>query len=179
MNKEKRSLPRNMEEENAPPNRKKAALSESPDDAVSLLLLLSRGPCNPNHQSTRTKSAPLQLPQLVGPLGHYRRRKTSSRLEGIGRVVRFAPHPHVVSHVSDDEDDRERATTCSSSSSSSLINSRRWCASPTSSTTRHTIEGSPADEMWNNIPLFSMALAPPPRLPNVEFGTIVGGKSRD
>ena len=177
MNKDKRSLPRIMEEENSPPNRKRAALSESPDDAVSLLLLLSRGPCNPG-QSARTLSAPPQLPQLVGTLGHYRRRKnSSSRLGTLGRVVRFAPqgHMHVVSHVSDDEDEREPATTFSSSS----LKTSRWFASSQTST-RHTIDESPAIDEISNIPLFSMALAPPPRLPNVEFGTIVGaGKSRD
>lgn len=163
MSKEKRPLSSSLEEENSPPNRKKSALDESPDDAVDLLLLLSRHPCNPD--STVLK--PSHLPHL-GAFGHHRHRGTTIRREGIGRVVRFAPNvrPRTVSHVSDDEDERGHDHALKTELGLSDISAQRT-------------ESKCQCRDESNVSLFAMALAPPPRLPNVEFGAVICAKLRD
>ncbi len=164
MNKEKRSLSRNLEEENSPPNRKKVTLSDAPDDAVGLLLLLSRHPCNPDSSGRKNG----QLSHLGAFDCHRGHRRSISNRESIRRVVRFAPNarPRVVSHVSDDEDGSEQSVS---------VHVEQYKSNESTKRTANKIQNGGS----SNLSLFAMALAPPPRLPNVEFGTIVGGKSRD
>lgn len=160
----KRSLSKTQGAENAPLNRQnnRVALSDgSSEDAVGLLLHLSRhspvadkSPHRAMHSLTRRRQ-PLERAAGASSAGH----ESASRR--VARLVRPIAKRGVSNvPVSDDEDDREQDHSFSPANDRSRhSNKHRKNNIPTRS--------------HNSLPPVSMALSPPPRLPNVECGSTI------
>lgn len=195
MTRAKRQLRKNNHgEENAPLNRNGGDLTVSSEDAVGLLLHLSRHSASRDsdkstHKAAKSRSARGQQrvdrthgsglsDAVVGP-------RSSRRRDQQHRLHPIAQNPHLFSHISDDEGECERNTSASSNHADALLNhsakqndysDANARSSFTTKSSRVTTSGTcVATAAGGELlpPPVAMALSPPPRLPNVEFGSVV------